>query len=470
VRRTKILATVGPSSSDPAKLAQMMRAGMDAARINFSHGAHEDQARLLKAVREAADEVRKGVPVVQDLAGTKMRIGSLAEGRVHLSRGSELHIDTEKAPGDSKRFGIDEPRLIEASKPGQQILLGDGEVSLEVTETHDDRLRAVVVQGGLVRAGAGITAPGASVPGGLTKKDKADLEFGARHGLEYVALSFVRNAEEVTEARQMLDGLGHDAPLIVKIERLEALANLKSIMGVADAVLVARGDLGLALPPEEVPVWQKRILSACVQAGRLSITATQMLESMVTSMRPTRAETSDVANAIFDGSHAVMLSAETAVGQYPVTAVAMMDRIARSTETALLDGSLTITQQRGRSEGHVSDAISLACVVTAEDLNARLIVAFTQSGTTALRVAKHKPRVPILAATPDPVVERRLALLWGVVPAHIKQADTLDEMIHNAEAAARERQLVESGDLIVLTGGDIGVSGSTNLMRVTEVR
>ncbi len=469
VRRTKILATVGPASGEVEKLAEMMRAGMDAARINFSHGSHEDQKRLIAAVREAAESTGKAMPLVQDLAGTKIRIKDLEGGRVHLSRGASIQIDAQEGTGDATRFAIDEPGLIQAVKKGQTLLLGDGEVALEVTDKEDARLTAVVVQGGLVRAGAGLTAPGASVPGGLTAKDQRDLELGVELGMEYVALSFVRNAAEVLQARKRIHELGHDIPLIAKVERLEALGNLPTIMEAADAVLVARGDLGLALPPEEVPVWQKRILSACSQAGRMSITATQMLESMVSSTRPTRAEASDVANAILDGTHAVMLSAETAIGQHPVEAIAMMDRIARSAEEALYDGSLSVRPQRGRSEGNVADSISLACAVTAEDLDARLIVAFTQSGTTALRVAKHRPRIPILGATPDPLVERRLALLWGVVPVLVPQASSLDEMVSTAERVARDRQLVESGDLIVLTGGDVGVPGSTNLMRVTEV-
>lgn len=469
VRRTKILATVGPSSNDIGTLVEMMRSGMNAARINFSHGTQDDQKRLIDTVREAAREADLAIPVVQDLAGTKIRIGNLAGGRVHLSRGATVRIDTEEPPGDTDRFGIDHEGLIEAAKPGQELLLGDGEVALRVASKEDAALEATVIQGGLVRAGAGLTAPGASVAGGLTKKDHADLALGARLGVEYVALSFVRNAEEVHVARSALSELDHDAPIIAKVERLEALRNLHEIIHAADAVLVARGDLGLALPPEEVPVWQKRILSQCAHAGRLSITATQMLESMVTSVRPTRAEASDVANAILDGTHVVMLSAETAIGKHPVAAIAMMDRIAKSAETALFDGSLPVTPHRGRSEGDVSDAISLACAVTAEDLGARLIVAFTKTGRTALRVAKHRPTIPVLAATPDPIVERRLALLWGVVPVLVPEAASLDDMIRTAEIAARERRLVESGDLMVLTGGDIGVPGSTNLMRVAQV-
>lgn len=469
VRRTKILATVGPSCNDTGTLVEMMRAGMNAARINFSHGSQEEQKRLIETVREAAREADLAVPIVQDLAGTKIRIGELAGGRVHLSRGATVRIDTDPQPGDADRFGIDHQGLIDAARPGQELLLGDGEVSLKVAEKHDATLDATVVQGGLVRAGAGLTAPGASVAGGLTEKDRSDLELGARLGVEYVALSFVRNAQEVQNARFALAELETDAPIIAKVERLEALRNLHEIIEASDAVLVARGDLGLALPPEEVPVWQKRILSSCAHAGRVSITATQMLESMVTSVRPTRAEASDVANAILDGTHVVMLSAETAIGKHPVAAIAMMDRIAKSAETALFDGSLPVTPHRGRSEGDVSDAISLACAVTAEDLGARLIVAFTKTGRTALRVAKHRPNITVLAATPDPMVERRLGLLWGVVPVLVPEAGSLDDMIRTAEIAARERGLVETGDLMVLTGGDIGIPGSTNLMRVTEV-
>jgi pyruvate kinase len=284
-----------------------------------------------------------------------------------------------------------------------------------------------------------------------------------------VALSFVRNADEVRAAREALAALGHNVPVIAKIERLEALDSLGQIIREADGILVARGDLGLALPPEEVPVWQKRILHACAHRGRASITATQMLESMVVHARPTRAEASDVANAILDGTHAVMLSGETAIGAHPVAAVGMMDRIARSAERALLDGTLPVTPHRAESEGDVADAISLACAVTAEDLDARWIVAFTRTGSTAVRVVRHRPRVPVLAATPDPVVARRLALLWGVTSVLVPEASTLDEMQRNAESAAKERKLVARGDLVVITGGDLGVPGSTNLMRVAQI-
>lgn len=448
---------------------RMIDAGMDAVRVNFSHGSHDELERLVRTVRATAQRAEKPIPILQDLQGTKVRIGPLRGGEVVLTNGQEVRVDADGGTGDEGRFSVDDPLVVEAARPEMPFILGDGDVLLRVARKEADAVYATVEAGGLVRQGAGITAPGIPLPGGLTDKDLADLELGVRLGLEFVALSFVQNAEEILDARSRIAEQQGDMPVIAKIERQEAIQDLSRIVAATDGILVARGDLGIALPPEQVPILQKRILHACAHAGRLSITATQMLESMVRSVRPTRAEASDVANAILDGTGVVMLSGETAVGAHPVHAIRMMSRIAAEAERAVFEGTIDAPVHRGVSEGHVADAIALACAVTAEDLEARLIIALTQTGTTAHRVAKHRPRVPILAVTPDRTVQHRLNLLWGTSAIVCEQADTLDEMMRRAEAEARKRGLVDPGDLVVITGGDIGVPGSTNLMRVSEI-
>lgn len=469
MRRTKILATAGPSCRDQDTLAAMMEAGLDAVRLNFSHGTHGEHRATAAAVRAASEETQRPVPIMQDLQGTKIRLGRLADGAVSLHRGDIVRVDSDPSPGNAKRFSVDEPAVIAAARKDMPVLLGDGEVCLRIQSYDAEGFDAHVEAGGVVRQGAGITAPGMDLPGGLTEKDRADLVVGVDLGCEYVALSFVRHPDEVAAARAILDDMGAQPRLIAKVERLEALERLPELIKVSDGILVARGDLGLALAPEQVPIAQKRMLHACAHAGRLGITATQMLESMISSPRPTRAEASDVANAILDGTQVVMLSGETAMGNHPIAAVQMMDRIALEAERAVYSGELDVGVHRGESEGSVADAIALACAVTAEDLQARAIIAFTRTGMTAHRVSKHRPAVPILAATPDPLVQRRLNLVWGVTPILVPEAESLDAMIATAEASALARDLVASGDVIVLTGGDVGVPGSTNLMRVSQV-
>ncbi|MBW3582481.1 MAG: pyruvate kinase [Euryarchaeota archaeon] len=470
VRRTKIVATLGPASSDPETIRRLIEAGTDGFRLNFSHGTHEEHEKAFRMVRAAEKETGRVVAVVQDLQGTKIRVGRLPDGKVELKAGRELRLDAHGGTGSAERLPVDDERLVQHAKVDTQATLGDGDVLLRIVRREEDALVAVVESGGTVRQGAGITASRLPLPGGLTDKDRNDLAFGVGLGVDAVALSFVRSGDEVIAARGALEELGSSAFVYAKVERDEALSDLTAIVEASDGVLVARGDLGIALPPEKVPIAQKEILNTCTHIGKVGMTATQMLESMVHNPRPTRAEASDVANAILDGTQSVLLSGETAIGHDPVAVVKMMARIITETEEALASGRLEAHEHRARMEGSVADAIALACAVTAEELEARCIIAFTRSGLTAMRVAKHRPHVPIIGASPHIDVLRRLALVWGVTPLLVAEAESLEDMTRVANRSAIEKGLIASGDLVVLTGGDIGVSGSTNLMRVVEAQ
>ncbi|MDX1612191.1 MAG: pyruvate kinase, partial [Candidatus Thermoplasmatota archaeon] len=371
--------------------------------------------------------------------------------------------------GDATLLPVENPDLVQGVRKGTPVLLGDGEVSLEVTATEAEAFEAKVTRGGPVRNGAGITARGLELPGGLTEKDQTDLLFGRKLDVDYVAISYVSSAADVADAKEMLAAKGESTPVLAKIERRSAMENIQGIVDAADGILVARGDLGIALPPEEVPVAQKRLLHLCTREGVLSITATQMLESMVEKTRPTRAEASDVSNAILDGSHVVMLSGETAIGVNPPRAVGTMASIARETERAILTGEMEESWRQGASDGSQQDAVAHAAVALANELGVRAIVSFTSSGSTAMRVAKFRPRVPIIAATPNQATYHRLALVWGVHPFMVHDAGTLDDLAWVAEDAAKAVGVVEPGDLIALTAGEIGVPGTTNLVRVATV-
>ncbi len=469
MRRTKILATLGPASSSPNVITKMVEAGIDGARLNFSHGTHADHAELAKTVRAASEKVGRPVALIQDLPGPKIRLRPLAGGELTLEEGSTIRLETSDEIADQERLTVNEG-LVEQLEVGTQLLLGDGEVSLDVVEVAEGGVMARVLLGGPVRSGAGITAPNLGLPGGLTQRDREDLLFGQEIGVDYVAVSFVTSAEDVAEAKELLAAEGASIPVIAKIERRSALANIEEIARTADGILVARGDLGLALPPEEVPVAQKHLLRLCAQQGILSITASQMLETMVWSARPTRAEVSDVANAILDGSSVIMLSGETAVGVNPPRTVAIMARIAEETERAMVTGEMEEPWKRGvPEEGGQADAICHAAVGLAEELGVKAIVSFTSSGSTATRVAKYRPRMATIGATPLESTCNRLALVWGVFPYLVSDPSSLDELVQLAESAAKALRMVQAGDSLVLTAGEIGVPGTTNMIRVAIV-
>jgi pyruvate kinase len=467
--RTKIVATVGPATQDGGVLERLIAAGVDVVRLNFSHGTHDAHAAVVERVREIAARLDRPVAILQDLAGPKIRIGDLVGGEpVVLRDGAPVTITTdESVPGTERQLSTTYSALPRDVRHGDLILLDDGNLALRVVAVVGERVECTVIHGGLLKPRKGMNLPGValSTPA-LTEKDRTDLAFGLGLGVDYVALSFVRRAADVQQAKALIASLGGRAAIIAKIEKPEAIADLDGIIAEADGVMVARGDLGVELPMEEVPTLQKHIIAATNRGGKVVITATQMLESMVASPRPTRAETSDVANAILDGTDAVMLSAETAAGRFPVEAVETMSRIAVYTEENMPLPAPDRIVGRGSAA-----ALALARVAraVAEDLHCRLIVAFTESGMTAELVSTFQPRIPIVALTPRPETYRRLALWWGVQSLLTQEAGTTDEMIVDGEALLKTRGLARSGDTLLMLAGVSRTAGATNMLRVHTV-
>ena len=468
--RTKVVATIGPASDDPARLRELLRAGMDVARLNFSHGTHADHAARITRLRRAAEAEDCPMAIMQDLTGPRLRVGRMRPN-VLISPGQSLLLLAEDREGDAQGVTISLAEVLcRQVKSGDRILIDDGQLQLVVRRVAASHIETEVVVGGPLRTSKGINLPDTDLrlpP--LTAKDLADLSFGLAAGVDYVALSFVGAASEVLDLKARIAAAGHDVPVIAKIERRQAVENLESIVEAADAVMVARGDLALEIGAERVPVVQKDIIRVANERARPVITATQMLESMIEHPQPTRAETSDVANAILDGTDAVMLSAETASGAYPVEAVQQMKRIALEIERVLDHERLSA---RGDDYGHgsVTYAISGAAVRIAVAVDAAAIIAMTTSGSTAQRVADRRPRMPLYGATRDEATYRRLALTWGVEPIRTPAYETTDEMIRVALATVETAGLVKIGDLVVITSGlPHGVSGTTNMVQVQRV-
>jgi pyruvate kinase len=470
MRRTKIVATIGPASREPAVLERLLDAGVDVVRLNFSHGEHEDHRRVIVAAREIA--LRRGRPValLQDLCGPKIRTGRLRGGQpIQLKAGQPITITTDEGvEGHAGLISTTYDALPRDVFAGDAILLDDGNLELRVERAEGELVYCLVVTGGLLKPNKGMNLPGVklSTPA-LTEKDRRDLAFGVAQGVDYIALSFVRQATDVEETKALIKSLGGSMPVIAKIEKREAVTDLPSILEAADGVMVARGDLGVELSTEEVPTLQKRIIEMANGAGKVVITATQMLESMIENPRPTRAEASDVANAILDGTDAIMLSAETAAGAYPVPAVQTMARIALYTEQHY-------DRVRGpaRVTGGISNvARSLARVANtvAEELDCKLIVAFTESGSTARLVSSYRPHAPIAAITYNDETYRRLALWWGVVPILSTFARDTDAMIVQGEQILKDLSLVRSGDTILMLAGQTHTAGATNMLRVHTI-
>jgi pyruvate kinase len=464
--RTKIVCTIGPSSASPEALARLVAAGMDVARLNFSHGTPAEHASVIASVRAIAAEARRPVAVLQDLAGLKIRIGEIPASPVRLSAGDAYTLTTRPVPGDAHGASVslkDLPRLL---SPGDRVLLADGEIELSAERIGDTDVLCRVVAGGALSSHKGISLPNAFVPGpGLTEKDRQDLLFGIAQGVDYVALSFVRSEADVRQARAFLAAHGATIPIVAKIEKHEAIGAIDAILAEADGLMVARGDLGVETPLEHVPLLQKMLIEKANRAGKPVITATQMLLSMVDNPRPTRAEVGDVANAILDGTDAVMLSEETASGRYPAEAVATMRRIAEDTEAAF-----PFAQWMRRFEDDVlqtlPQAVASAACELAEHVGAEVIVAWTESGATARLVASHRPRRPILALSTEAATARRLALVWGVIPVLADPPRNADEMLEKAPGIAAAEGLLRSGQRAVITAGiPMGVPGSTNLIK-----
>ncbi|TDB36937.1 MAG: pyruvate kinase [Actinobacteria bacterium] len=464
--RTKIVATIGPACDSPELLRALIDAGVSVARLNASHTSRDDLARRLSAVRAAAERAGRHVAVMLDLGGPKLRLGEVRDGTV-LVPGERFSLLTGACLGDSRHACVTYANLPMDVPDGARLLIDDGRIELRVTERHDDALITEIVTGGPLGSHKGVNVPSVRLGvDAITEKDREDLAWGLDAGVDLVAQSFVRSADDVQRLRALMGD--RPVPIVAKIEKHEAVSAIDEIIAAADAVMVARGDLGVETATEQVPVVQRRIVAACRAAGRPVIIATQMLESMTVSKRPTRAEASDVANAIFDEVDAVMLSGETAVGAYPAEAVAMMARIATVAEESL-SGRATVAPVHGGRDD-VTLAVSSAVSELACDLSLAAIVTATQSGATALAVAAHRPRTPIVAVTPLVAVARRLAVVWGVTPLVVAQHGTIDEMLVHAIAAVKDAGHASAGEMVALTGGvSVGVPGTTNLLQVTRV-
>lgn len=468
-KRTKIVATIGPSSWDEDKLRRMIQAGMDVARINFSHGDHERHKQTIEAVRRIAEDERRVVAILSDIQGPKIRIGAVKEP-VDLRQNDKITLTLDEADGTDNVVTLPHPEFIRDITPGMQLLLDDGNLEFVVEDVTTRSLVCRVVLGGLLSSRKGVMAPNAHLTlSAITDKDRADIEFALQMKTDYIAMSFVRSADDIRELRWLMRHLGGEAAVVAKIEKHEALENIEQIIEVCEGIMVARGDLGIETPAEEVPYHQKRIIRLCNQASKPVITATQMLSSMVDSPRPTRAEASDVYNAIIDGTDAVMLSNESASGRFPVESVETMATIATIAEQHIWHSRPTDWsnfQIKGGKEAS-SDAISEATYYIAEALNPRVIVTTTLSGYTARRVARERPRSPILCVTPNPTTYRLMALVWGVYPLLVPEFNTIDEMINVITKTAYQEQIVKRGDtLIIIAGVPFGLAGQTNLLKI----
>jgi pyruvate kinase len=483
MRRTKIVATVGPASESVDVLRQMVEAGLNVARLNFSHGSHAWHAQRIGLLRQLAEEAGRPLAILQDLSGPKLRLGEI-DGALELHPGDVclLTARAEDSTGQEPiRIPLPVPKLVAALQPGNQIFLDDGLMELLVVGRDGAAVRCEVVTGGTLTSRKGVTVRGVSVDiPSLTKRDREDLRLGLQHGVDWVALSYVRRAADLEPARQLMAEVGTSAPILAKIEKWEAVQNLEELVTAADGLMVARGDLGVEMPLTEVPAIQKRIIRACNRAGKPVITATQMLDSMIRNPRPTRAEVSDVANAILDGTDAVMLSGETAVGAHPLAAIRFMDEIAQRTEEADVRGQMSevsrsespplLTSGICHLSSDVTSAISDAACQIAHDLGVEVIVASTTSGQTARMISRHRPRALIVGATASPATYRRLALSWGVHPLLCAPTTNTDAMLDEAVSRAMAAGLVGPGDTVVISAGvPVGIPGNTNLIKVRQL-
>jgi pyruvate kinase len=466
-RRTKIIATLGPASAAPEVIERLFRAGADIFRLNFSHGSHEDHAARIRTIRELERRTGRPIGILADVQGPKLRVGKFGGGRVQLQPGQPFRLDLSPVPGDVRRVQLPHPEIIRAARIGTTLLLDDGKLRLGVTRQREDHLETEVLVGGPLSDRKGVNVPDVPLPiPALTEKDRTDLAFVLEQGVEFIGLSFVQRPEDVAEAKAIANGR---AWIMVKMEKPQAVEHMDGILDLADAVMVARGDLGVECPPEEVPLIQKRIIRGARARGIPVVVATQMLESMISAPTPTRAEASDVATAVFDGADAVMLSAETAAGQYPFEAVNIMDRIVARTEQD--PGWRAITDSNRPDPRHTSsDAIAAAARQVASTIEAEAIAAFTSTGSTVLRVARERPGAPIIGMTASERTARRLALVWGVHPVQSKEPASMTDMVaKGVRAAAAEGFAVSGDEVVVVAGVPFGTPGTTNALRVAIV-
>ena len=467
LRSAKIVATLGPASSSIERIRTLFEAGVDVFRLNFSHGTHDDHRRLFDHIRQVENETARPIGILADMQGPKLRLGDFAAGRVELAAGEHFRLDLDETPGDQSRAPLPHPEIFAAIEPGTELLIDDGKVRLRVLDCGPDFAEAECLVGGVLSNHKGVNVPNVVLPiSAVTEKDRADISFALDHGADWIAFSFVQRPEDVAEGRKLV---GSAAGLMVKLEKPAAIRRLDEIIDLADALMVARGDLGVEMPPEDVPSVQKQVIHACRVAGKPVIVATQMLESMIAAPTPTRAEASDVATAVYEGADAVMLSAETAAGKYPIEAAAMMDRIARRVHEDPLYFA-TFNAGRLAPEHTNSDAISAAACQVADTIGAAAIVSFTSSGATALRAARERPSAAILALTPNLGTARRLALLWGAHCVHLADITSFTDLVNKAVRAAQREGVAKPGERVVVTAGvPFGTPGSTNVLRIAWV-
>lgn len=466
-RQTKIVATLGPASGSPEMMRALFEAGVDMFRLNFSHGSHEAHAKNVATARALEVEFDRPIALLADMQGPKLRIGQFKAGKIKLTQGQAFRFDSDPALGDEARVCLPHPEVMDALSVGSEILLDDGKVRVEITAKDKGALTGKVISGHALSDNKGFNIPGVVLPiAALTEKDRVDLEAAIEMGVDWIAQSFVQRPEDVIEAKKLIKGR---AALMAKIEKPSAVESIDDIIRHVDGIMLARGDLGVEIPPEKVPSVQKDIVKRVRHAGKPIIVATQMLESMVENARPTRAEASDVATAVYDGADAVMLSAETAVGAYPIEAVSIMNRICESTENdphyrRIMDAD------HPETEADASDAITVAATYVAEDIEAAVIVNYTTTGSTTLRTVRQRPDIPVLCLTQNLKTARRLMLSYGVRTLHITDVNSFAETVERAVALVKEKGYAQSGDKIVLTAGvPFGVSGTTNVLRIADV-
>lgn len=473
MRKTKIVCTIGPASESVEKLCQLMEAGMNVARLNFSHGDYEEHGQRITNIREAEKLTKKNVAILLDTKGPEIRTHTMEDGAIELKTGNTVIISMNEVIGTPEKISVTYEGLIEDVGVGSQILLDDGLIGLEVTKIDQEQkeIYTTIQNGGILKNKKGVNVPGVSVNlPGITEKDAADIIFGIEQRIDFIAASFVRRSSDVLEIRKLLEkNNGNHIKIIPKIENREGVENIDEILELSDGLMVARGDLGVEIPAEEVPLVQKLLIRKCNHLGKPVITATQMLDSMQRNPRPTRAEASDVANAIFDGTDAIMLSGETAAGMYPVEAVQTMHNIASRAETAM-DHKRILSNRSKDIEKNITDAICQSVAHTALNLDVKAIITPTESGHTASMVAKYRPKAPIIAVTSHEHVLKSLALVWGVYPRLSKQSNSIDEMLDVAVEESLNSEIISEGDLVVITAGvPVGESGTTNLMRIHVV-
>ncbi len=466
--KTKLVCTLGPASSSPIVLERMIKAGLNVARINFSHGDYETYKKTIKLVRELSEKTGISVAILQDLRGPKLRVGKIKDGKVLLKKGEIFTITTKQIEGDKDIVSTDFKSLPRYVKKGETILMDDGNLELKVIDIKKDRIITKIVVGGFLKSNKGINLPDTNlnIPA-LTEKDKRDVKFGVENNVDYIALSFVQRAKDIKELKKLLKKYNANIPVISKIEKPKAMENLDEIIDVSDGVMVARGDLGVEMKEEMVPILQKEILSKATKKGKITITATQMLESMIEKPRPTRAEATDVSNAILDLTDAVMLSAESAVGKYPVEAVKTIKEIACITEnSSYFNPNIEIEVP---SSYKTTKSIVKAAVNITKSINVKAITVFTWSGTTALMLSKLKPKVPIYAFTPEKEVMRKMSVYWGVTPILIGYSPNTDILLAEGEDILLTKRLIKEGDIIIMIGGVTPIKGATNMLRIMKI-